>query len=92
MNKADLIDEVAARTGQTKVAVSATVEAMMETIIKTVAGSDTVTLSGFGTFEPKRRQARTGRNPRTGVAVPIPPKTVPVFRPGNTFKTEVEGD
>ena len=92
MNKADLVDQVAARTGQTKVAVAATVEAMMEAIIETVADAGTVTLSGFGTFEPKERRARTGRNPRTGVAVPIPPKTVPVFRPGNTFKNAVSED
>ncbi len=91
MNKADLIDEVAARTGQTKVAVSATIEAVMETIIDTVAADSSVTLSGFGTFEPRKRRARTGRNPRTGVAVPIPPKRVPVFRPGNSFKDAVEG-
>jgi len=92
VNKADLVDEVAASTGQTKVAVTATIEAMMKVVIEAVADSKSVTLSGFGTFEPKQRQSRTGRNPRTGVAVPIPPKTVPVFRPGNTFKDAVEGD
>ncbi len=90
MNKAGLIDQVASRTGQTKIAVAATVEATMASIIEAVAKSDTVTLSGFGTFEPKERQARTGRNPRTGDAVPIPPRTVPVFRPGNLFKQAVE--
>ncbi len=92
MNKADLVDEVAARTGQTKVAVAAAVEAMMETIIESVGQAESVTLSGFGTFESKQRRARTGRNPRTGVEVPIPPKTVPVFRPGNTFKDRVAAD
>ena len=92
MNKADLVDEVAARTGHTKVAVSETLEAMMAAVIEAVAESRTVTLSGFGTFEPKQRRARTGRNPRTGVPVPIPPKTVPAFRPGNTFKQAVAGD
>lgn len=92
MNKADLIDEVAARTGQTKVSVAAAIEAVMETIMETVAGDGTVTLSGFGTFEPRQRRARTGRNPRTGVTVPIPPKTVPAFRPGNAFKEVVEGE
>lgn len=90
MNKADLIDQVASRTGQTKVNVAEVIEAMMATVIDTVASTETVTLSGFGTFEPRQRQARTGRNPRTGDAVPIPPKTVPVFRPGNAFKRAVE--
>lgn len=90
MNKADLVDEVAARTGQTKVAVAAAIEAAMDVIIEAVAESESVTLSGFGTFESRSRKARTGRNPRTGDAVPIPPRTVPSFRPGNTFKEAVE--
>ena len=90
MNKADLVDQVAVRTGQTKVAVTAAIEAAMEVIIETVAESESVTLSGFGTFEPRQRKARTGRNPRTGDAVPIPPRTVPSFRPGNSFKAAVE--
>ncbi|MDJ0922990.1 MAG: HU family DNA-binding protein [Acidimicrobiia bacterium] len=90
MNKADLVDQVAARTGQTKVAVAATIEAAMDAIMESVASSESVTLSGFGTFEPRERRARTGRNPRTGDPVPIPPRTVPAFRPGNTFKSAVE--
>ena len=90
MNKADLVDQVAARTGQTKVAVGAAIEAAMDVIVETVAESESVTLSGFGTFEPRARKARTGRNPRTGDAVPIPPRTVPSFRPGNSFKAAVE--
>lgn len=90
MNKADLVDQVAARTGQTKVAVAAAIEAAMDVIIETVAESESVTLSGFGTFEPRSRKARTGRNPRTGDAVPIPPRTVPSFRAGKSFKTAVE--
>ena len=89
MNKADLVDQVAARTGQTKVAVAATIEATIDVIIESVAGSESVTLSGFGTFEPRKRKARTGRNPRTGDSVPIPPRTVPSFRPGSGFKDAV---
>jgi DNA-binding protein HU-beta len=93
VNKADLVDEVAAQTGQTKVSVAATIEAMMETIVSAVAADRSVTLSGFGTFEPRERKARTGRNPRTGVAVPIPPRIVPAFRPGSSFKDAVtKGD
>ena len=90
MNKADLVDEVAARTGQAKSTVAAAVEAAMAAIIDAVSQSESVTLSGFGTFEPTQRQARTGRNPRTGETVPIPPKTVPTFRPGAAFKDAVE--
>lgn len=90
MNKADLVDQVADRTGQTKVAVAAAIEAAMEVVIDAVAHSESVTLSGFGTFEPRERKERTGRNPRTGEAVPIPARTVPSFRPGNAFKEAVE--
>lgn len=90
MNKADLVDQVSARTGQTKVSVAAAIEAALDVIIETVGHSESVTLSGFGTFEPRERQARTGRNPRTGDAVPIPARTVPTFRPGNSFKAAVE--
>lgn len=89
MNKADLVDEVAAQTGLTKVAVAATIDAAMEVIVAAVAADRSVTLSGFGTFEPRERKARTGRNPRSGIAVPIPPRIVPVFRPGNTFRNAV---
>ena len=90
MNKADLIDQIAAKTGLTKVAVAAMIEAAMETVIESVATGQSVTLSGFGTFEPRQRKARTGRNPRTGERVPIPPTTVPSFRPGNVFKAAVD--
>jgi DNA-binding protein HU-beta len=90
VNKADLIDQVADRTGQTKVAVAAAIEAAMEVVVDAVAHSESVTLSGFGTFEPRERKERTGRNPRTGEAVPIPARTVPSFRPGNAFKEAVE--
>ncbi len=90
MNKAGLIDQVAARTGQTKVAVAAAIESTMATIIEAVAQSESVTLSGFGTFEPRERKARKGRNPRTGDAVPIPATTVPSFRPGSAFRSAVK--
>lgn len=90
MNKADLIDQVAARTGQTKVSVAAAVDAAIDVIIDAVADSESVTLSGFGTFEARQRKERTGRNPRTGEAVPIPARTVPSFRPGNAFKSAVD--
>lgn len=90
MNKADLIDQVAARTGQTKISAAAAIDAAMDVIVDAVARSEPVTLSGFGTFEARQRKERTGRNPRTGEAVPIPERTVPSFRPGSAFKSAVE--
>ena len=50
-----------------------------------------VTLVGFGTFEPRKRAARTGRNPQTGKELKIPAKTVPAFSAGKKFKTVVNG-
>jgi DNA-binding protein HU-beta len=90
VNKSGLVDEVAAATGQTKAAVAATIDAAMAAIIDAVARAESVTLSGFGTFEPRERRARIGRNPQTGEPVPIPPRVVPSFRPGLGFRRTVE--
>ena len=56
MNKADLVEQVAARTGQTKVTAAAVIEAAMAAVIDSVAAGEAVTLSGFGTFEPRHRK------------------------------------
>jgi len=90
VNKSGLVDEVAAVTGQTKAAVAATIDAAMEAIMVSVARHESVTLSGFGTFERRERRARIGRNPQTGDPVPIPPRAVPTFRPGTGFRDSVE--
>ena len=58
----------------------------MDTIEKTVKKGDKVTLVGFGTFEPRKRAARTGRNPQTGKEIKIGARTVPVFSAGKKFK------
>ena len=58
---------------------------------KTVSKGKKVTLVGFGTFEPRKRAARNGRNPQTGKDIKIPAKTVPVFSAGKNFKTIVNG-
>ena len=67
------------RTGQT-----------LETIEKTVSKGKKVTLVGFGTFEPRKRAARTGRNPQTGAPLKIAAKTVPAFSAGKKFKELVK--
>lgn len=90
MNKSGLVDEVAAATGQTKAAVAATIDAAMNAIMASVGRAESVTLSGFGTFERRERRARIGRNPQTGDPVPIPPRPVPTFRPGLSFRKAVE--
>ena len=63
----------------------------METIEKTVAKGKKVTLVGFGTFEARKRAARTGRNPQTGKEIKIAAKTVPAFSAGKKFKEAVDG-
>jgi DNA-binding protein HU-beta len=88
VNKAEMVDALEVRLGGRKQAVTA-VEAVVELITLTVAKGDKVAISGFGTFEKQARNARTGRNPRTGEAVKIKKTSVPRFRPGTAFKEVV---
>lgn len=89
MNKTELIAKVVADTGLAKKDAAAAVESVITTITDTVTAGDKVSLTGFGIFEPKHREARTGRNPRTKEAVEIPASTVPVFKAGKAFKEKV---
>ena len=66
------------------------VAAVLETIEKTVSKGKKVTLVGFGTFEARKRAARTGRNPQTGAELKIAAKTVPAFSAGKKFKELVK--
>jgi len=86
MNKEELVQEVAKKTKVSQKQVDETLAAIVDTIIKTVAKGKKVTLIGFGTFEPRKRAARTGRNPQTGKELKIPAKTVPAFSAGKKFK------
>ena len=91
MNKTELIAKVAADTGLAKKDAAAAVESIFAAITDAVAAGDKVSLTGFGIFEAKHREARTGRNPRTKEAVEIPASTVPVFKAGKAFKEKVKG-
>ncbi|MBX2860103.1 MAG: HU family DNA-binding protein [Vampirovibrio sp.] len=86
MNKEELVQEVAKKTKTSQKQVQEVLTSMVETIEKTVAKGKKVTLVGFGTFEPRKRAARTGRNPQTGRELKIPAKTVPAFSAGKKFK------
>ena len=88
MNKRDLIDAISGRMGDKKTATEA-VNAVLETIQKTVAKGDKVAITGFGVFEKMVRPARMGRNPATGAAIKVPKTSVPKFRPGADFKAMV---
>jgi len=86
MNKEELVQEVAKKTKVSQKQVDETLAAIVDTIVKAVAKGKKVTLIGFGTFEPRKRAARTGRNPQTGKELKIAAKTVPAFSAGKKFK------
>jgi DNA-binding protein HU-beta len=86
VNKNDLVDAVAERTGLAKSDAARAVEAVLGTVTETLQKGDQVALSGFGTFVAKARAARTGRNPRTGEAIAIPASRVPAFKAGKALK------
>jgi len=89
MNKQELVQEVAKKVKLPQAQVNETLDTLVETIEKTVAKGKKITLVGFGTFEPRKRAARTGRNPQTGKELKIAAKTVPAFAPGKRFKEAV---
>ena len=90
MNKGELVDQVAKKAGVTKKAAEQIVTAIVDTVMETVADGEKVTLVGFGTFEPRERKAREGRNPKTGDKMEIPATTVPAFSAGQLFKEKVD--
>ncbi|MEW5770471.1 MAG: HU family DNA-binding protein [Pseudomonadota bacterium] len=89
MNKSEFIDAVAAKTDMSKAAAGRALEAVLDTITEAVAKGDSVSVIGFGTFEARKRAARTGKNPQTGAAIKIAATTVPAFKPGKAFKDAV---
>lgn len=91
MNRAELISEIAELTGQPKTIVSETISTFLHTITGAISKGEKVTLVGFGTFERRNRQARTGRNPRTLAPLRIPSSRVPAFRAGQELKDIVNG-
>lgn len=90
MNKAELIDSIAGRLGD-KRAASEAVEAVIDTITRTVAKGEKVAITGFGIFEKIERAARVARNPATGAKVKVKKTSVPKFRPGTQLKAVVSG-
>lgn len=89
MNKGDLIDRIAEETTVTKKQVDAVLTVALNTIMEAVSEGEKVTLVGFGSFEPRERKAREGRNPKTGDKMEIPATRVPAFSAGKLFKDKV---
>ena len=89
MNKTELIAAVAEKAGLTKKDAEKAVNAAFEAITAELIKGEKVSLAGFGIFETKTREARTGRNPRTGEATQIAAATVPAFKASKTLKDAV---
>lgn len=89
MNRAELVAEVARRTGLSRRQAASVVTATLETVADKVASGERVSVTGFGTFERRDRPARTVRNPKTGATVAQPKSRIAVFRPGTGLKTYV---
>ncbi|NWJ52949.1 MAG: integration host factor subunit beta [Bacteroidetes bacterium] len=90
MTKAEIVAEIANKTGIEKVAVQATVEAFMETVKKSLEKGDNVYLRGFGSFTIKERAEKTGRNISKNTTIIIPAHNIPAFKPAKSFVNEVK--
>ena len=89
MNKTELIADVANKAGLSRTDAEKALGAVVETITEAVVKGDKVQLVGFGSFETKQREARTGRNPKTKETIEIPATRVPVFKAGKALKDAV---
>ncbi|MBQ7744270.1 MAG: HU family DNA-binding protein [Ruminococcus sp.] len=89
MKKTELIAAVAEQSGLSKKDAEKALSATIDTIVKAVAEGDKIQLTGFGTFEQRQRNARTGVDPRTGNSIEIAASKVPAFKAGKAFKDAV---
>jgi len=86
MTKADIVEDVANKTGLTKKEVAEAVEGFLGCVSNGLAKGEHFEIRGFGTFKVKLRKARMARNPRTGEPVPVPERLVPVFKVSRELK------
>ena len=89
MNKGELVEAIAQKINVSKKETDAILTAMLEEIMAAVALGNKVTLVGFGSFEPRERSSREGRNPKTGETMTISATRVPGFSAGKSFKDKV---
>ncbi|AEY65084.1 MULTISPECIES: HU family DNA-binding protein [Eubacteriales] len=89
MNKSDLINSIATKSGLNKKNSEAALNAFISSVEETLKAGDKVTLVGFGTFEVRERAARKGRNPQTKEEITIPASKAPVFKAGKGLKDNV---
>jgi DNA-binding protein HU-beta len=89
MNKAELIEAIASQVELSKTKVGQVIDALTETVTKTICDGEPVRITGFGTFEPRPRKSKAGVNPKTGERITVGARVVPAFRPGSDFKEAV---
>jgi integration host factor subunit beta len=92
MTKADLIEEVSRVVEMTRKDSEVIVEAIFDSIVRSLRGGDKIEIRGFGSFRTRERQARIGRNPKTGERVEVPAKRIPFFKPSKELKDLVNVD
>jgi DNA-binding protein HU-beta len=89
MNKADLVNSISEKTGLTKSKTNEVVDAFVSSITEALKNGEKVTLVGFGTFATTKKEARKGRNPKTGETIEIQSKTVAKFKAGSELSKSV---
>lgn len=89
MNRKDLVETIAQQAGLSSAQADAALTAFVAGVTGAVADGDRVAIAGFGTFEPRERSARTGRNPQTGQPIEIAASVAPAFKPAAAFKQAV---
>ena len=92
VTKADLVEQVVRVTELPRKESEAVVETIFESIIGALQGGDRIEIRGFGSFRTRQRRGRTGRNPKTGAKVEVPPKKIPFFKPSKELKDFVNTD
>ena len=90
MTKAELVSKISIRTGVEKLTTLAILEGMMSEIKNSISNSEAVFLRGFGTFKPKKRAEKTGRNIKKNTTIIIPEHHIPAFKPAKIFVDEVK--
>ena len=89
MTKADIVKILAEQGGLTRREAAATLSVVLDGIVEALMNGEKVELRGFGSFRIRQRDERTGRNPKTGDKVHVPPKKIPYFKPGKHLREEL---
>ena len=92
MTKAELIEEVSRVVEMTRKDSEIIVEAIFDSVVRSLKSGEKIEIRGFGSFRTRERQSRIGRNPKTGARVDVPAKRIPYFKPSKELKDLVNGD